>query len=69
MEKKFRKEVIENFRSLKLEDLKEQGRTLKEEIEAVRFKLKNGQSDQVASLRRLKRTVARLNTIVREKQG
>ena len=69
MEKKFRKEVIENFRSLKLEDLKEQGKGLKEELATVQFKLRNGQSDQIASVRRLRKTVARLNTVLREKQG
>ncbi len=69
MEKKFRKEVIENFRSMKAEDLKVQGKQMREELEAVQFKLKNGQSDQIANVRRIRKNIARLNTVVQEKQG
>lgn len=69
MEKKFRKEVIENFRSMKTEDLKVQGKQMREELEAVQFKLKNGQSDQIANVRRIRKNIARLNTVVQEKQG
>ena len=69
MEKKFRKEVVENFRSLKVEDLKAQSKHMQEELEATQFKLKNGQSDQIANVRRLRKNIARVNTVIQEKQG
>lgn len=69
MEKKFRKEVVENFRSLKTEDLKAQGKHLEEELKTIQFKMKNGQSDQVANARRIRKNIARLNTVIQEKQG
>ena len=69
MEKKFRKEVIENFRSLKIEELKAQNQHMREELKAVQFKLKTGQTDQVANARRLRKSIARLSTIIQEKQG
>lgn len=69
MEKKFRKEVVENFRSLKVEELKAQNQHLKEELKTVQFKLKSGQVDQVANVRRIRKNIARLATIIQEKQG
>jgi|JI10StandDraft_1071094.scaffolds.fasta_scaffold738770_3 large subunit ribosomal protein L29 len=69
MEKKFRKEVIENFRSLKIEELKVQTKTMKEELKTLQFKLKSGQTDQVANVRRLRKNIARVETVIQEKQG
>ena len=69
MEKKFRKEVIENFRSLNVEELKTQNKKMKEEIKTLQFKMKSGQNDQVANLRRLKKNIARVETVIQEKQG
>lgn len=69
MEKKFRKEMIENFRSLKIEEMKAQDQHMRDELKAIQFKLKSGQSDQVANVRRLKKNIARLATIIQEKQG
>ncbi|MCC7460105.1 MAG: 50S ribosomal protein L29 [Proteobacteria bacterium] len=69
MEKKFRKEVIENFRSLKIEELKTQTQKMKEELKTLQFKMKSGQADQVSNLRRLKKNIARVETVIQEKQG
>jgi large subunit ribosomal protein L29 len=69
MEKKFRKEVIENFRSLNVEELKTQTVKMKEELKALQFKMKSGQADQVANLRRLRKNIARVETVIQEKQG
>jgi large subunit ribosomal protein L29 len=69
MEKKFRKEVIENFRSLKVEELKAQNQHMKEELKTLQFKMKSGQSDQVANVRRLRKNIARVETVIQEKQG
>jgi len=69
MEKKFRKEMIENFRSLKVEELKAQTKTMREELKTLQFKLKSGQNDQIANVRRLKKSIARVETVIQEKQG
>ncbi len=69
MEKKFRKEVVENFRSLNVDELKLQTKKMKEELETLRFKLSSGQSDQVANVRRLRKNIARIETVIQEKQG
>lgn len=69
MEKKFRKEVIENFRSLNVEELNTQKANMKDELKTVQFKMKSGQSDQVANIRRLRKNIARVETVIQEKQG
>jgi large subunit ribosomal protein L29 len=69
MEKKFRKEVIENFRSLNVEELKTQTKTMREELRTLQFKLKSGQTDHVANVRRLRKNIARVETVIQEKQG
>lgn len=69
MEKKYRREMIENFRSLKIEELKNQAKSLRDELTTIQFKLKSGQTDQIANVRRLRKTIARVETVIQEKQG
>ena len=69
MEKKFRKEIIENFRSLKIEELKAQTITMREELKTLQFKLKSGQKDHAANVQKIRKNIARVETVIQEKQG
>ena len=69
MEKKYKKEILENHRSSKVEDLKTQSASLKEELRALQFKLKSGQTDQASNVRKIRKDIARIETVLTEKQG
>ena len=66
-DKEYRKEVLANLRDLSLEDLKRQAGETTEELFWMRFKNNAGQLDKPYTLRLVRQKLARLNTILREK--
>lgn len=67
MEKKARKEVLENYRSLNMDELSTQKEKLLEDLTMMAFKNRSGQLDDLAAYRRAKKAYARLQTIIEEK--
>ena len=59
---------VEKIRNLSDEELALEGRKAAEQLFRLRFQMKLGQTEGVKKLRDLKRDVARVNTIVRERE-
>lgn len=57
------------IRSLAVEELEAKGRQLRNELFNVQIKRKTGQLENTASLRELRRDIARVETVLREKSG
>lgn len=68
MEKKPVKEVLENFRGMKLEELHTQKDKLSEDLSILNFKRRSGQLDDLATYRRMKKAYARLQGVITEKE-
>ncbi len=62
-----RKEVMEQLRDMDLEELREQADTLKESLFRLKFKKSLGVGDTVNDIRREKKTLARVYTLISEK--
>ncbi|HHV61732.1 MAG TPA: 50S ribosomal protein L29 [Firmicutes bacterium] len=56
------------MRDLTNEELERNLRNLKEELFNLRFQLATGQLENVMRLREVKRSIARVNTILRERE-
>lgn len=61
-------EKIDKLRELSDEELKQKEQELKRQLFHVRFAVSTGQQDNTALLTQLKRQIARVKTILRERQ-
>jgi ribosomal protein L29 len=63
-----RHDELERLHNMSDEDLKEEAVRLKESLFRLNFKLALGEVDAVKTVRREKRTLARVQTLMRERQ-
>jgi large subunit ribosomal protein L29 len=59
---------IEKIRDLSEEELKSQERDFSEQLFRLRFQMATGQTEGLAKLRSLKKDIARIKTVRRERQ-
>jgi large subunit ribosomal protein L29 len=64
-----RHEELEKLRGMSDEDLREEAQRIKESLFRLNFKLALGEMDAVKRLREEKRTLARLQTLITERQS
>ncbi|HEY0099008.1 MAG TPA: 50S ribosomal protein L29 [Pyrinomonadaceae bacterium] len=64
-----RHEELEKLRGMSDEDLREEAQRIKESLFRLNFKLALGEMDAVKRLREEKRTLARLQTLITERQN
>jgi large subunit ribosomal protein L29 len=64
-----RKEQLEQLREMNLDELKEQADSLKESLFRLKFRKTLGVGDTVADIRREKKTLARVYTLIGEKEA
>ena len=64
-----RREEIDRLRDMSDDDLQEEARRLKESLFRLNFKLALGEVDAVKRVRNEKRSLARIKTLIRERQG
>ena len=64
-----RKEVLEQLRDMDVEALREQADSLKESLFRLKFKKSLGVGESVNDIRREKKTLARVNTLITEKES
>jgi large subunit ribosomal protein L29 len=63
-----RREELEKLRDLSDDELRDEAARLKESLFRLNFKLALGEVDAVKTLRREKRSLARIQTLMRERQ-
>ena len=63
-----RHEELEKLRGMSDDDLREEAARIKESLFRLNFKLALGEMDAVKRLRQEKRTLARLQTLITERQ-
>ena len=63
-----RREELEKLRDMSNEELQDEAARLKESLFRLNFKLALGEVDAVKTLRREKRSLARIQTMMRERQ-
>ncbi|HEV7905571.1 MAG TPA: 50S ribosomal protein L29 [Pyrinomonadaceae bacterium] len=64
-----RHEELEKLRGMSDDDLREEAQRIKESLFRLNFKLALGEMDAVKRLRQEKRTLARLQTLITERQS
>ena len=64
-----RKEQLEQLRDMNLDELKEQADSLKESLFRLKFRKTLGVGDTVGDIRREKKTLARVHTLISEKEA
>ena len=64
-----RKEVLEQLREMNLEELKDQADSLKESLFRLKFKKSLGVGDATNDIRRERKTLARVYTLIKEKEN
>jgi large subunit ribosomal protein L29 len=64
-----RQEDLERLNNMSDADLKEEAQRLKESLFRLNFKLALGEVDAVKTVRREKKTLARVRTLMRARQG
>lgn len=64
-----RHEELEKLRAMSDDDLREEAQRIKESLFRLNFKLALGEMDAVKRLRQEKRTLARLQTLITERQS
>ena len=64
-----KREELERLRGLSDDDLREEAVRIKESLFRLNFKLALGETDAVKRLRQEKRTLARLQTLISERQN
>ena len=64
-----RKEQLEQLREMNLDELKEQADSLKESLFRLKFRKTLGVGETVADIRREKKTLARVHTLITEKEA
>lgn len=63
-----RKEVLEQLREMEIDALREQADSLKESLFRLKFKKSLGVGESVNDIRREKKTLARVYTLIKEKE-
>lgn len=63
-----KKEVMEQLQEMSVEELREQADTLKESLFRLKFKKSLGVGDTLGDIRREKKTLARVNTLIYQKE-
>lgn len=63
-----RKEELEQLREMNLEELRDQADALKESLFRLKFKKSLGVGDTVGDIRREKKTLARVNTLIQQRE-
>jgi large subunit ribosomal protein L29 len=61
-----RKEELDQLRGMSLEELKEQADSLKESLFRLKFRKTLGVGETVSSIKREKKTLARVYTLIRQ---
>lgn len=64
-----RKEEMEHLREMEMDELKEQADSLKESLFRLKFKKSLGVGDSVNDIRREKKTLARVYTLMTEREA
>jgi ribosomal protein L29 len=64
-----RKEVLGQLRDMDTDELREQADSLKESLFRLKFKKSLGVGDSVNDIRRERKTLARVNTLINEKES
>jgi large subunit ribosomal protein L29 len=64
-----RHEELEKLRGMSDDDLRDEAQRIKESLFRLNFKLALGEMDAVKRLRQEKRTLARLQTLITERQS
>ena len=64
-----RKEQLEQLREMNLDELKEQADSLKESLFRLKFRKTLGVGETVSDIRREKKTLARVYTLITEKEA
>ena len=64
-----RKEVLEQLREMNIDELKDQADSLKESLFRLKFKKSLGVGDSVNDIRRERKTLARVHTLIKEKEA
>lgn len=62
------KEQLDQLRDMSLEELREQADSLKESLFRLKFRKTLGVGETVSSIKREKKTLARVNTLIRQKE-
>jgi large subunit ribosomal protein L29 len=62
------KEQLDQLRDMSLDELREQADSLKESLFRLKFRKTLGVGESVASIKREKKTLARVNTLIRKKE-
>ena len=63
-----RREEVDKLRDMSDEDLRNEAQRIKESLFRLNFKLALGEVDAVKTLRREKRSLARIQTLMRQRQ-
>jgi large subunit ribosomal protein L29 len=61
-----RKEELEQLHGMSVEELKEQADSLKESLFRLKFRKTLGVGEAVSNIKREKKTLARVNTLIRQ---
>ncbi len=64
-----RREEVDKYRDLSDEDLRAETARLKESLFRLNFKLALGEVDAIKKMRQEKKSLARIRTIAREREG
>ena len=63
-----KKEVLEQLNAMDTSELKEQADSLKESLFRLKFKKSLGVGDSVSDIRRERKTLARVNTLIMQRE-
>jgi len=63
-----KKEVMQQLREMDMNELREQGDSLKESLFRLKFKKSLGVGDSINDLRRERKTLARVNTLILQRE-
>lgn len=63
------KEQLDQLRDMSVEELREQADSLKESLFRLKFRQTLGVGEAVSNLRRERKTLARVNTLLRQKEA
>lgn len=64
-----RREEIDRLREMSNDDLREEAARLKESLFRLKFKLALGEVDSIKRIRQEKKSLARIQTLVRQRAG
>jgi ribosomal protein L29 len=63
-----KKDILEQLNAMDTNELKEQADSLKESLFRLKFKKALGVGDSVSDIRREKKTMARVNTLIQQRE-